>query len=195
MQLKKIILILFTIFTAATPALAKNIKVQALSDFSTANPPETWSVLVVEGFTTPNDYYVASGSKIEGKITNVTEPKRLKRNATFTFIPISFYDSEKNETFDIKQNYKGKYSSLSDVSAKSVAKQGAILAGNKLVDGFFGPGVALVEGAVQNKTGNRAKSAAVSLYESTPLSYANKGKEMEIKEGQVFVMSFGTDKE
>lgn len=189
MQLKSIILI-FAIFLTMTPALAKNIKVQALSDFSTANPPETWSVELTSDYTSKNGYFVPKGSRIEGKIVDVVSPKRLKRNASFTFIPTSLFDSQKGETYDIKQQFAGKYSSMSDINAKSVAKQGAILAGNKIVDGLFGPGVALVEGAVQNKTGNRAKSAAVSLYESTPLSYANKGKEIEIKEGQVFVMSF-----
>ena len=43
---------------------------------------------------------------------------------------------------------------------------------------------------IKNERGNRAKSAAISAYESTPLSYANKGKEIEIRKGQIFVMSF-----
>ena len=60
---------------------------------------------------------------------------------------------------------------------KSVAKKGAITAGNMLIGSFVGPGVALVEGTIKNEKGNRAKSAVVSVYESTPLSYANKGKE------------------
>lgn len=47
-----------------------------------------------------------------------------------------------------------------------------------------------MQGAVKNEQGNRAKSAAVSVYENSPLSYINKGKELEIQEGQIFVMSF-----
>lgn len=191
--MKKKLILLSVLLLGLQPVMAKNIKVQAMSDFSTANPPETWSLKVVEDVVTKDDSYVIpAGSVINGKITNVTDPKRLKRNATFTFIPVSLYDAGKKQTFHIEQNVQGKYSSMSDVSAGSLAKSGAIFVGNKLVDGVFGPGVAIVEGAVKNEHGNRAKSAAVSLYESTPLSYANKGKEMEIKKDQIFIMNFKT---
>ena len=57
------------------------------------------------------------------------------------------------------------------------------------IGSFVGPSVALVEGTIKNEQGNRAKSAVVSVYESTPLSYANKGKELEFKKGQIFVMN------
>ena len=114
----------------------------------------------------------------------------MKRNAKFTFIPEKYYDSSNNCVYDIDKPVEAKYSSLTDVNAKSIAKTGAVTVGNKLLDGFFGPGIALVEGAVKNEEGNRAKSAAVSVYESTPLSYISKGKELEIPKGQVFVMSF-----
>lgn len=184
------VLIIFLLMLLTSPAFAKNVKVEAMSDFSTENPPETWQLKIVEGFTANNGFVVYAGSIIEGKIENVTDPKRLKRNAKFTFVPTKYYDTYNNKNYSVEQNLEGKYSSLSDVSVKSVAKTGAVMVGNKLVDGFFGPGVAIVEGAVKNEQGNRAKSAVVSVYESTPLSYANKGKELEIKQGQVFVMSF-----
>ena len=38
--------------------------------------------------------------------------------------------------------------------------------------------------------GSGGLSAAISAYESTPLSYANKGKELEFTRGQVFIMNF-----
>ena len=59
-----------------------------------------------------------------------------------------------------------------------------------LIGSFVAPAVGLVEGVVKNEDGNRAKSAVVGAYERTPLSYANKGQEIEFKQGQVFVMSF-----
>ena len=79
---------------------------------------------------------------------------------------------------------------MTDVTPLSVAKTGAIAAGDHFISGFIGPSIALVEGAVKNEEGNRAKSAAISVYESTPLSYASKGKELNIQKGQIFVMSF-----
>ncbi len=187
--MKKILLIGLLLAAGLQPVMAKNVKVQAMSDFTTANPPQTWKVKIVEGFTSKDGFQVNSGSVLEGKIEDVTPPARLKRNATFTFVPVKFYDAS-GKNFTVEKDFSGKYSGLSDISAGSLAKQGAVMAGNKLVDGFFGPGVALVEGAVKNEQGNRAKSAVVSVYESTPLSYANKGKELEIKKDQIFVMSF-----
>ena len=188
--MKKLLLTTLIIFGIITPAFAKNVKVEALEDFSTANPPKTWQVKIVEGYTTKNGFTVYANSIIEGRIENITDPKRLKRNAKFTFIPEKYYDSSNNCVYDIDKPVEAKYSSLTDVNAKSIAKTGAVTVGNKLLDGFFGPGIALVEGAVKNEEGNRAKSAAVSVYESTPLSYISKGKELEIPKGQVFVMSF-----
>ncbi len=193
--MKKNLILLAVILLGFQPVMAKNVKVQAMSDFTTANPPATWDLKIVEDVKTKDEIVISAGSVITGKIEDVTDPKRLKRNATFTFVPVSLYDAGKKQTFVIDQNLQGKYSSMSGISAGSVAKQGAVFVGNKLVDGLFGPGVALVEGAVKNEQGNRAKSAAVSLYESTPLSYANKGKEMEIKKDQIFIMSFKTKDE
>ena len=191
----KRVILLFSIFLLATPAFAKNVKVEAMSDFTTANPPETWQVKIVEGFVTKDGFTINSDSIIEGNITDVSDPKRLKRNAAFVFVPTKYFDSKGENWYNIERNVAGKYSSMTDVTAASIAKSGAVIVGNKLVDGFFGPGLALVEGAVKNEEGNRAKSAVKSVYESTPLSYIDKGKELEIKKGQVFIMSFKVDNE
>lgn len=51
-------------------------------------------------------------------------------------------------------------------------------------------GVAAVEGAVKNQDGNRFKSSVSSVYEASPLSYARKGEDIEIKAGQVFFLKF-----
>ena len=58
-----------------TPALAVNVEVEALSDFSTNNPPKSFSVKIVEpiGY---KDGTIESGSILEGKvITKVYEEK------------------------------------------------------------------------------------------------------------------------
>ncbi len=184
------VLFVLVILTAVQPVMAKNVKVEAMSDFSTANPPKTWQVKVVEGFVAKNGYAVSEGSVFEGKIEDVKNPKRLKRNAVFTFVPTVFHDSKTGQSYTMKQNFRGKYSSIGDITVKSVAKTGAVAVGNQVIGAFVGPGVALVEGVVKNEEGNRAKSALVSVYESTPLSYVNKGKELEIVKGQRFTMSF-----
>ena len=191
--MKKIVLFLFVLLiTNLQPVMAKNVKVEAMSDFSTANPPEVWEVKIVDGFTTKNGTEIYSGSLIKGKITGVTDPKRLKRNANFNFIPFEYYDSLSKKTYKPENGYIGKYSAMSNVTPGAVIEQGAVMAGSHFISGFIGPSVALVKGVVKNEEGNRAKSAVVSVYESTPVSYVSKGKELDIKKGQVFVMSFKT---
>ena len=194
--MKKYLLILgIILLVCIQPVTAKNVKVEAMSDFSTANPPQVWSLKILESFTTKNGFEVVEGSIITGKITDVTEPKRLKRNATFRFIPVSFYDIKTGETYNIEKEIVGKYNSLGDITAGKVIEKGAVTAGDYFISSTIGPGVALVKGAFKNEEGNRVKSAVVSVYESTPLSYVSKGKEMKIKEGQHFSMTFKLDEE
>ncbi len=47
---------------------------------------------------------------------------------------------------------------------------------------------------MKNEEGNRLKSGAQAFYESTPLSYANKGADLDIKQGDVFFIKFKNPK-
>jgi len=187
--MKKFLLII-SAFLVISPVMAKNVKVEAMSDFTTENPKKTWQVKVIEGFVADNGIVVHPNTIIEGKIVDVTSPKRLKRAASFTFVPQKFYDPKEGSVKNVKRDFEGKYSKKTELTAKNVAKKGALTAGNILVGSFVSPAVGLVEGAVKNEDGNRAKSAVKSAYENTPLSYASKGKDLEFKKGQVFIMNF-----
>lgn len=187
--MKKLLIILF-LALLTSPVFAKNVKVEALSGFSTENPSSTWRLKVVEGFVADNGIVVHPGTIFEGRIIDVTSPKRLKRAASFTFVPQTYYDPQVGITKDVKRDFQGKYSSKTEMTPGNLAKKGAVTAGNMLIGSFVAPTVGLVEGAVKNEKGNRAKSAVVSAYESTPLSYASRGKELEFKKGQVFIMNF-----
>lgn len=188
--MKKIFLLILSFVISISSAYAKNLRVEALSYLSTENPPKTWKVKIVDGFIADNGFVVYAGSILEGRIESVSEPKRLKRNATFIFVPTKYYDAQSNTCKTVTEKIQGKYSSMTDVTVGSVAKTGAVFVGDKVIGNFFGPGIALVQGAIKNEQENRAKSAAVSVYESSPLSYIDKGKELEIQEGQIFIMSF-----
>ena len=190
--MKRLFIFIFLIFMSSISAYAKDIKVSAMSDFSTANPPEIWKVKVVQGVTTKSGFEVCVDSIIEGKIDQVVAPKRLKQNAKFVFIPIKYYDSLDGKVYEIEQNIKGKYSTKTDTTFQSVARKGIEKVGNHFADGLFGPGLALVEGAIKNEEGNRAKSMAKSVYKKLPISYIDKGNEIVINEGQIFIMSFST---
>ena len=183
-------LLVFVLSLIINPVMAKNVKVEALSSFTTANPSPTWKIKVKDNFIMEDGTRVRANTIIEGKVVEVSGPKSLKRNATFKFVPVKYYDPKDDKVKNVKRDFEGKYSSMSEINAKTVAKKGAVTAGNMLIGSFVAPAVGLVEGAVKNEKGNRAKSAVVSAYESTPLSYASKGKNIEIKQGQVFIMSF-----
>ena len=187
--MKRFILIL-SMLLAVSPVMAKNVKVEALSNFSTANPPSTWELKILEGFVANDGFQVSAGSVVVGKVEDVVSPKRLKRNATFRFVPTTYYNSLTGYSQHIKRDFIGKYSPKSELNAKKIVTNGAISAGNIFVGAFVAPSVGLIEGAIKNEEGNRAKSAVVSAYERTPLSYANKGKDLEFKKGDVFIMNF-----
>ena len=87
----KNLLLILSLLLIINPVMAKNVKVEALSSFSTANPPKNWKLKVVEGFIADNGIIIHDGTVFEGKIINVTSPKRLKRPASFTFIPQTYY--------------------------------------------------------------------------------------------------------
>lgn len=193
--MKKIILTVAVFLLGVTPVMAKNIKVEAMSDFSTENPSKTWQLKIVEDTVLEDGTELSSGSIIEGDITDVKSPKRLKRDASFVFEPTKYHEATSGQVYTIKRDFRGKYKAITELNAKDIAKKSAITVGNHFFYGAIGPGIALVEGAVKNEKGNRAKSAVVSAYESTPLSYANKGQEISIPKGTVFVMSFKGVKE
>ena len=193
--MKKIVLTVAVLLLGISPAMAKNIKVEAMSDFSTETPSKTWQLKIVEDTVLEDGTALCSGSIIEGDIINVKSPKRLKRDASFVFEPTKYHDAKSGQVYTIKRDFHGKYKANTNLNAKDLAKKGAITVGNHFFYGAIGPGIALVEGAVKNEKGNRAKSAVVSAYESTPLSYANKGQEISIPKGTVFVMSFKSAKE
>ena len=169
------------------PAYAVNVEVEALSDFSTDNPPQTYSVKIVNNVDTKQGT-IAAGTVVEGKIT-AKDAKRLKQDATFTFTP-TYVVTPEGTVIKAKRHYIAKYKKEIDKGA--IAKTAVLSAGNFAVKGFS-TGYKSIEGAVKNEEGNRLKSTAVAVYNSTPISYIEKGNALVIKKGEHFYMSFKLD--
>lgn len=187
--MKKSFLITAIFFIMCTPVLAYNVEVEALSDFSTNDPPQTFSVKVVEPINSTN-VTIESGSIIKGKVIT-KDAKRLKQDATFSFIPL-YIETPNGEVVKVKRNFVGKY--RKEIDKKKIAKSAALTAGNFVVKGFS-TGVTAVQGAVKNEQGNIIKSTAVAVYEGSPVSYIQKGDALEIKQGQRFYMKFSDNGE
>lgn len=185
--MKKFYLSMVLSLLLCAPALAKTIEVEALNNFSTANPPKTMTIKVVaDVYNDENQLAVPKGTVINGKIVDVKDPKRLKRNATFSFVPTTYTDANGNVN-KVKRHFAGKYTT--PIDKKKLAKNAALGVGNYFVKGLS-MGYNTLEGVVKNEEDNRLKSGAKALYESSPISYIGEGQDIEIKTGEIFYLKF-----
>ncbi len=182
---KKLFLCSAILVMTSAAAIAKNVKVEALTPFSTENPVEKMEVKVLEEAEL-DDLVLEKGFILSGKTTDVVSPKRLKRDATFSFIPETYTDKS-GQVHTFPENYKGKYGMPLD-------KKGLVKNAGLTVGGFFVKGLSLgynaVEGAVKNEEGNRLKSSAVNVYENSAFSYIENGQELSILTGDIFLLKF-----
>ena len=170
------------------PVLAKPIAVEALSDFTTENPPKEMSIKLLEDIAVDDTLTIKAETIVDGNVVDVTDPKRLKRNASFTFVPTSYKD-ERGQVVVIKNYYPAKYTTK--VNKGQLAKSAALGVGNFFVKGFS-IGYSAVEGAIKNEKDNRFKSSVTEVYQDSPLSYVEKGEELVIEKGQLFFLNFRT---
>lgn len=184
--MKKIFWLLVLCFLSQ-PVLAKTITVEALSDFSSEYPSKTLSVKVLEDlYISDSDILFKCGDIVEGEVRDVFNPKRLKRDAGFSFLPQRVKNNG-GEFQDVKGYYPAKYTTK--LNKGQVAKSAALGVGNYFVKGLS-VGYSAVEGAVKNEKNNRFKSSVNAVYESSPFSYIEKGEQIEIKSGDNFYLNF-----
>ncbi len=187
--MKKILILTGLLLISVLPANAEIIKVQALSEFGTENPPAVIEVKAVSDMDLDDELLILDGYTLKGNLVDVVSPKRLKRDATFSLILTEYIDNE-GQTHIISpdgKQFKGKFTT--GIDYKHAAKSAALSVGNFFVKGLS-LGYAAVEGAVKNEDGNRIKSSAHSVYESTPLSYVEKGEDILIAKDQIFCLRF-----
>lgn len=195
--MKKFILRLFftgVLVLSLSPVVhAETMQVMALSEFSTDNPSEFIEFQVYNDVSLSPELDLRAGYSVKAKVTDVVSPKRLKRNAKFSVIPVSYTDFDGVE-HPISEEFVGKYSPKFEVNKGQLAKNAALTVGNYFVKGLS-LGYHAVEGMVKNEEDNRLKSGVVSVYESTPLSLANNGQEIQIKKYDFFSFKFKNDKD
>lgn len=184
--MKKLVLMAAFMVFGLLPAFADTMVVGAVSTIHTNHPSDVVKVKVLRNCTLDN-VPLKIGYVLEGKI-NVTDPKRLKRNATFTFTPETYTDLEGNvEKFTYA--LEGKFTEEFQLDAKSLAESAITSVANHFVKGISF-GYYAVKGAVQNKDGNRFVSCVDAMYQNSPLSYIEKGADLEILEESVFGLKF-----
>lgn len=166
-------------------AYSKTVEVLSLDSFTTANPPSSIKVQLLEPLELDTNIYLSEGTVLDGELTDVISPKRLKRDAKFTFVPTSYKDNAGSHIIDsyIQAHY------TQPLDKKGLAKSAALSVGNFFLKGFK-TGVAAVEGAVRNDSGNRLKSSAISVYKASPVAYVEKGNDIVINKDQIFYLKF-----
>lgn len=185
--MKKLYMFLVAMIFAVTPVLADTMSVQAVTEISTEHPHSIIKVRVIRDCMLDN-IELKVGDILEGKMLNVTEPQRLKRDASFTFYPLNYTDNAGKQKH-IGKIYVGSYTPHFDIDAKKLAKNTVLIVGNHFVKGVSA-GYYAVEGAVKNEDDNRLKSAAENVYENSPLSYVEKGEQLNIKPDTCFGLKF-----
>lgn len=184
------LVLLCLMVSVSCKAYAQTIEVKSVNNFSTANPPKTVSVILQEPLEVENGVFLAPGVEMLGNLTDVVSPKRLKRDADFSFEPISYTDLN-GESHVPDWNIDASYTQ--PIDKKKLAKKTALGVGSFFVKGLS-VGVAAVSGAVQNENGNRIKSSVSSAYQASPFSYAEKGQDLEVLAGQNFFLKFPSAK-
>ena len=187
---KRVILTLGVSVLSFSTVYAETIKACAVTPFSTENPSKTMKFKVIEEVDY-DDITLPQGSLVTASVMDVISPKRLKRNASFTLVPQTYTDKS-GHVRKFTYKYLCKYSLPLD------KKDMAIKAG-ATVGGFFVKGLSLgvsaVRGAIENDEDNRFKSAAVRVYDDSPISMVENGDEINLKEGDIFYLKFRTKTE
>lgn len=184
--MKKLLLVIcFMMFIL--PVRAETMAVQAVTSISTETPNKPIKVKVIRDCTL-GGIPLKDGYILEGKMMSVSDPKRLKQDASFTFAPLTYFDLN-GKAVHIPKLYIGEYSAKFEIKPAKIVKSAALTVGNHFVKGISA-GYYAVEGAVQNEDGNRLKSAADNVYENSVFSYVEKGGQLHIKENTNFGLKF-----
>ncbi len=180
----KLFLIFTILFFTIQPTYAKIYEAKALSDFDIEKPAKAFSFEILEEVEMDNIIFPANSTFVAVPY-KIKEQARLKRNAVLVMQVKSFTTPDNVTTKT--QNLFVKYATEFD--KMEAGKSVVLTVGNKFFKGLS-IGYRTVEGAVKNEEGNRFKSGAKAAYDSTPLSYVEKGEAINIKTGDKIYFNF-----
>lgn len=185
---KLLVLMLFLL----SPVYASDkLHVKALTDFSSASPQKNFTVQVIEDGEM-NDIPLFKGDILNCTLEKIKDPKRAKMDAKI-YLKIDSYEDSKG-VHNIDEFLIGKYAKkvlnkeeIKKTPPKKIVKKTAGVVGGYFIKGFS-YGVSFVDGAVENKDGNRLKSGAKQVYDDSFLSLVEFGHEVEIKTDDTFYL-------
>ncbi len=178
------ILFLF-IFAASASAETQNIKIMALESFSTENPSKFFRAEIIEDKEFSGEL-LEQGTIVEGQVTRVENPKRGKQNAYFVFLPYIVIHGEEIITAD-KPLAVAKVIGYSPIDTKKLVGRVFKTAANFVVKGAS-VGLSFIEGVAKAEDGERLQSGFVNIYNDSPLSYIEPGRELNIEPGDILIL-------
>ena len=128
------------------------------------------------------------GTIVKGMMVDVIPPKRLKRDATFSFMP-TMYTTPDKTTYKLNRKYVGKFSPKIEIDKGELAKTAALSVGDFFVKGLS-TGFYAVQGAIKDEKGNRLVSSVNNVYENSLFSYISKGDSTYIAAQSLFTFRF-----
>ena len=187
--MKKLFLFLTLMLTISANASQK-LYLEALEDFNSLNPKETFSAMVIED-NEIEGINLSSGNKINCVFQEKKEAKRAKIDAKIYFKLESYENNE--GIHKLPQNLNAKYAKnvlnketiKRNVTPKKAVKTAVSVAGGAIVEGgkYI---VSFADGVITNEEGSRLKSGAKQVYDDSFLSLVKYGEEIDIKIGDKF---------
>ncbi len=185
--MKKVLILLFIFLVTPLTALAKVVKVEAITPFDSNNPPHSFSVRLKDNIINEDVSYF-KGTVMTGYIYQTIPPKRLKQDASFIYIPTQYKDLQ-GRTQPIN-NIVCKYTTK--FKPKEAITNALYVFGTVPVMAITA-GYYATEGAKSEKGQNKKdtiKASAENVYENSPLSLIEKGDFLKIKQNQDFLLNF-----
>ncbi len=145
----------------------------------------------IDNYKLSDKIIIEKNSDITVNVTDYIEPKRGKRDGYLKIKLISYTIPSINKTQDVFNNYEGRLRVSNKKDFKEIAEStGVSVAGHFLKIPGFSQAVAVSKGLIKPNTDqNRLQSAGKNLYESTPLTYIEKGKDFNIEADTIVVIS------
>ena len=189
-----VITLLFPMF-AFSAALPHKIYACSSSDVGKAQMKSgaTLKFHAIDDYKINSYTSVEDGAVLTVKVDKYVGPKRGKRDG---YLKVSLYSytvpSESNKEIVVKEdNLSGTLKLSSHLDKKELAKKaGVTVVGSALKIPGFSQAVAVSKGLINpNPEQSRLQSAGTNLYESTPLTYSEKGKDLAIDKDSVVVIT------
>lgn len=183
-----VFILIFFIESFFSLCFAKATKVTALQEFNSTNPPKYFRVRLSEDLEISETKTLYKYYTLNGYIYDVIPPKRLKRGASFVFVPTHYTDYS-NKTYPMT-NVVSQYTT-NKFTLKNFTISSALSMAIGAVPAFVvTTGYYAFDGAKKNEEGNRFKSSATEVYENSCLSLGEKGDNLYIQKNQEFYLNF-----